>query len=90
MSHNTFVAGVASGMSHAHSSRGFGNYSGAVASGEPPSASSSSAEPSGSGSNPSASAGASASNLGLYPIVTFQYSPTTLYQVSYHIQYLLF
>jgi hypothetical protein len=24
--------------------------------------------------------------LGLYPIVTFQYSSTTLYQVSYHIQ----
>jgi hypothetical protein len=28
--------------------------------------------------------------LGLYPIVTFQYSSTTLYQVSYHIQYLFF
>jgi hypothetical protein len=27
--------------------------------------------------------------LGLYPIVTFQYSSTTLYQVSYHIQYLV-
>jgi hypothetical protein len=26
--------------------------------------------------------------LGLYPIVTVQYSSTTLYQVSYHIQYL--
>ena len=26
--------------------------------------------------------------LGLYPIVTFQYNSTTLYQVSYHIQYL--
>jgi hypothetical protein len=25
-----------------------------------------------------------------YPIVTFQYSSTTLYQVSYHIQYLFF
>jgi hypothetical protein len=24
--------------------------------------------------------------LGLYPIVTFQYSSTTLYQFSYHIQ----
>jgi hypothetical protein len=24
--------------------------------------------------------------LGLYPIVTFQYSSTTLYQVSYHIR----
>jgi hypothetical protein len=24
--------------------------------------------------------------LGSYPIVTFQYSPTTLYQVSYHIR----
>jgi hypothetical protein len=24
--------------------------------------------------------------VGLYPIVTFQYSSTTLYQVSYHIQ----
>jgi hypothetical protein len=24
-------------------------------------------------------------HLGLYPIVTFQYSSTTLYQVSYHI-----
>jgi hypothetical protein len=29
-------------------------------------------------------------DLGLYPIVTFQYSSTTLYQVSYHIQYLVF
>jgi hypothetical protein len=28
--------------------------------------------------------------IGLYPIVTFQYSSTTLYQVSYHIQYLFF
>ena len=28
--------------------------------------------------------------LGLYPIVNFQYSSTTLYQVSYHIKYLLF
>ena len=28
--------------------------------------------------------------LGLYPIVTFQYSSTTLYQISYHIQYLFF
>jgi hypothetical protein len=28
--------------------------------------------------------------LGLYPIVTLQYSSTTLYQVSYHIQYLFF
>jgi hypothetical protein len=28
--------------------------------------------------------------LGLYPIVTFQYISTTLYQVSYHIQYLFF
>ena len=28
--------------------------------------------------------------LGLYPIVIFQYSSTTLYQVSYHIQYLFF
>jgi hypothetical protein len=26
--------------------------------------------------------------LGLYPIVTFQYSSTTSYQVSYHIQYM--
>jgi hypothetical protein len=24
--------------------------------------------------------------IGLYPIVTFQYSSTTLHQVSYHIQ----
>jgi hypothetical protein len=31
-----------------------------------------------------------AEDLGLYPIVTFQYSSTTLYQVSYHIQYLFF
>ena len=28
--------------------------------------------------------------LGSYPIVTFQYSSTTLYQVSYHIQWLFF
>ena len=28
--------------------------------------------------------------VGLYPIVTFQYSSTTLYQVSYHIRYLFF
>ena len=28
--------------------------------------------------------------LGLYPIVTLQYSSTTSYQVSYHIQYLFF
>jgi hypothetical protein len=28
--------------------------------------------------------------VGLYPIVTFQYSSTTLCQVSYHIQYLFF
>ena len=28
--------------------------------------------------------------LGLYPIVTFQYSSTTSFQVSYHIQYLFF
>jgi hypothetical protein len=28
--------------------------------------------------------------VGLYPIVTLQYSSTTLYQVSYHIQYLFF
>ena len=28
--------------------------------------------------------------VGLYPIVTFEYSSTTLYQVSYHIQYLFF
>ena len=28
--------------------------------------------------------------VGLYPIVTFQYSATTLYQVSYHIQHLFF
>jgi hypothetical protein len=27
---------------------------------------------------------------GLYPIVTFQYSSTILYQVSYHIQYRFF
>jgi hypothetical protein len=26
------------------------------------------------------------SKVGLYPIVTFQYSSTTLYQFSYHIQ----
>ena len=25
--------------------------------------------------------------VGLHPIVTFQYSSTTLYQVSYHIRY---
>ena len=29
-------------------------------------------------------------SLGLHPIVTLQYSSTTLYQVSYHIQYLFF
>ena len=29
---------------------------------------------------------ASPARLGLYPIVTSQYSSTTLYQVSYHIQ----
>jgi hypothetical protein len=28
--------------------------------------------------------------IGLYPIVTFQYSSTTSYQVPYHIRYLLF
>ena len=28
--------------------------------------------------------------IGLYPTVTFQYSSTTSYQGSYHIQYLLF
>jgi hypothetical protein len=28
--------------------------------------------------------------VGLYPIVTFQYSSTTLYQVSHRIQYLFF
>jgi hypothetical protein len=28
--------------------------------------------------------------VGLYPIATLQYSSTTLYQVSYHIQYLFF
>jgi hypothetical protein len=28
--------------------------------------------------------------LGLYPIVTFEYSSTALYQVSYHIQHLFF
>ena len=28
--------------------------------------------------------------VGLYPIVTLQYSSTTLYQVSYHIRWLLF
>ena len=27
-----------------------------------------------------------AATVGLYPIVTFRYSSTTLYQVSYHIQ----
>ena len=31
-----------------------------------------------------------AARLGLYPIVTFQYSSTTLSQVSYHIQHLFF
>jgi hypothetical protein len=31
-----------------------------------------------------------AAEVGLYPLVTFQYSATTLYQVSYHIQYLFF
>ena len=30
--------------------------------------------------------GAGGGLLGLYPIVTFQYSSTTLYQFSYHIQ----
>jgi hypothetical protein len=34
--------------------------------------------------------GAQGPHLGLYPIVTFQYSSTTLYQVSYHIRYLFF
>jgi hypothetical protein len=29
-------------------------------------------------------------DLGLYPIVTSQYSSTALYQVSYHIQWLFF
>jgi hypothetical protein len=33
---------------------------------------------------------AGARHLGLHPIVTFQYSSTTLYQASYHIQYLFF
>jgi hypothetical protein len=28
--------------------------------------------------------------VGLYPIVTFQHTSTTLYQVSYHIQYMFF
>jgi hypothetical protein len=28
--------------------------------------------------------------IGLYPIANFQYTSTTLYQVSYHIQYLFF
>ena len=28
--------------------------------------------------------------VGLYPIIAFQYSSTTLYQVSYHIQWLFF
>jgi hypothetical protein len=28
--------------------------------------------------------------MGFHPIVTFQYHSTTLYQVSYHIQYLFF
>jgi hypothetical protein len=30
--------------------------------------------------------GGSRGHLGLYPIVTLQYSSTTLYQVSYHIR----
>jgi hypothetical protein len=34
--------------------------------------------------------GAGVVAVGLYPIVIFQYSSTTLYQVSYHIQYLFF
>jgi hypothetical protein len=34
--------------------------------------------------------GAGRARLGLYPVVTFQYSSTALYQVSYHIQYLFF
>ena len=29
-------------------------------------------------------------SIGIYPIVTLRYSSTTLYQVSYHIQYLFF
>jgi hypothetical protein len=33
---------------------------------------------------------AAAPPVGLYPIVTFQYSSTTLYQISDHIQYLFF
>jgi hypothetical protein len=32
----------------------------------------------------------SLAQVGPYPVVTFQYSSTTLYQVSYHIQYLFF
>jgi hypothetical protein len=39
---------------------------------------------------PEADADAMAVELGLYPIVTSQYSSTTLYQISYHIQYLFF
>ena len=37
---------------------------------------------------PSAGTGAkkTVSNLGLHPIVTFQYSSINLYQVSYHIR----
>jgi hypothetical protein len=31
-----------------------------------------------------------AARLGLYPIVTFQYRSTTLYQVPYHIRSLFF
>ena len=30
------------------------------------------------------------SSLGLYPIVTLQYSSIALYRLSYHIQYLFF
>jgi hypothetical protein len=33
---------------------------------------------------------ATPARVGLYPIVTFQYSSTTLYHISYHIQYLFF
>jgi hypothetical protein len=40
--------------------------------------------------NPFSDAPSAEVGLGLYPIVTFQYSSTTLYQVSYHIQYLFF
>ena len=40
--------------------------------------------------NPTVSESTRSVGVGLYPIVTFQYSPTTLYQVSYHIQYLFF